>query len=100
MKAIIKTGGKQYLVSEGQILTVESLPADQKKIDFEVLATIDGDKTKLGSPVLSGVKAAAEVVDRAKSAKIKVLKFKAKKRQKTLTGHRQNQTQVKITRIG
>lgn len=99
MKAIIKTGGKQYLVSEGEVITVESLPADKKKVEFETLATLDGAKVKVGKPSLD-VKVAAEVVEATKGDKIKVLKFKAKKRQKTLTGHRQQLTKVKITKIG
>lgn len=100
MKAVIRTGGKQYLVNEGETLTIEALPADKMKIEFEALATIDGDKAKFGAPILKDVKVSAEVVEAVKADKIRVLKFKAKKRQKTLTGHRQSLTKIKITKIG
>lgn len=100
MKAVIRSGGKQYLVEKGQTLQVELTNADQKKIQFDVLMSIDGDKVQTGNPVLDGVKVTAEVVGQVAGEKIKVLKFKAKKRVKRLTGHRQKYTEVKVTAIG
>lgn len=99
MQAIIKTGGKQYVVSPDQVLNVE-LTGDQKKIEFEALAVIDDAKTKVGAPVVKGVTVKAAVVGEVKGEKIKVLHFKAKKRVKKLTDHRQKYTQIKITAIG
>lgn len=72
---------------------------DAKKAEFEVLLLIDGDNTKVGTPNVAGAKVHADVVEETKGEKIKVLKFKAKKRVKRLTGHRQHYTLVKITKI-
>ena len=98
MQAVITTGGKQYLVKAGQELDVELL-GDKKKLEFDALLTIDGDSVKVGAPFVDGAKVTAEVVDEVKGEKIKVLKFKAKKREKTLTGHRQRYSRIKITKI-
>ena len=87
------------MVEKGQELDVELL-GEAKKVEFDVLLTVDGDAVKVGTPHVAGVKAHAEVVEEVKGEKIKVLKFKAKKRIKTLTGHRQHYTRVKITSIG
>ena len=99
MKAVIATGGKQYIVNKDQTLEVELLGGD-KKVEFDVLMIIDGDKTKVGAPLVDGMKVKADVLGEVKADKIKVLKFKAKKRVKKLTGHRQKLTQIKITAIG
>ena len=99
MQAIIASGGKQYIVEKDQVLELELL-GDAKKFEFDALMTIDGDTFKVGAPLVDGVKVAAEVVEETKGEKIKVLKFKAKKRVKRLTGHRQHYTRVKITKIG
>jgi large subunit ribosomal protein L21 len=99
MQAVIASGGKQYLVQKDQLLELELL-GDAKKAEFEALLVIDGDDVKVGAPHVSGVKVVAEVLEEVKGEKIKVLKFKAKKRIKRLTGHRQHYTQVKITKIG
>jgi len=99
MQAIIASGGKQYIVKKDDILEVELL-GDAKKVEFDVLMTIDGDAIKVGAPLVEGVKVAAEVVEEVKGDKLKILRFKAKKRVKVLTGHRQHYSQVKITKIG
>jgi large subunit ribosomal protein L21 len=99
MQAVIASGGKQYLVAKDQVLDLE-LVDSAKKLEFDVLLTIDGDKVQVGAPHVSGVKVAAEVLGEVKGEKLKVLKFKAKKRVKRLTGHRQHYSQVKITKIG
>jgi len=99
MQAVIATGGKQYLVETGQELDVELL-GDVKKAEFEPLLVIDGEKVQVGQPHVAGVKVTAEVLEEVKGEKIKVLKFKAKKREKTLTGHRQHYSRIKITKIG
>ena len=99
MQAVIASGGKQYLVEKDQTLELELL-GDVKKQEFEVLLVIDGDKIQVGAPHVAGIKVTAEVLGETKGEKIKVLKFKPKKRIKRLTGHRQHYSQVKITKIG
>ena len=92
------TGGKQFLVTLDQELDVE-LIGDAKKIDFEPLLVIDGDKVTVGQPTVAGVKVKADVLEEVKGDKLKILKFKAKKRVKKLTGHRQHYSRIKITSI-
>jgi large subunit ribosomal protein L21 len=99
MQAVIAAGGKQYFVTKDQVLDLE-LVGDTKKLEFDALLVIDGDKVQVGAAYVTGVKVAAEVLSEVKGEKLKVLKFKAKKRVKTLTGHRQHYSQVKITKIG
>ena len=99
MKAVIRTGSKQYLVETGQILKVE-LVGDSKTLEFEPLLIIDGNKTQVGTPTVAGVKVLAEVLDEAKGPKVKVFKFKPKKRVKKLTGHRQTYSQIRVIQIG
>lgn len=98
MQAIIKSGSKQYLVEKGQVLRVE-LVGEATKLEFEPLLTIDGDKVSVGKPVVADVKVKAEVVSEVKGEKLKVLKYKPKKRIKKLTGHRQKYSEIKITDI-
>ena len=99
MQAVIVTGGKQYLVKPEQVLEVELL-GDVKKVEFDALLVIDGDKTEVGTPTVKGVKVHAEVIEEVKGEKLKIMRFKAKKRVKRLTGHRQHYSQIKITKIG
>lgn len=99
MQAVIATGGKQYLVRNDEFLNVE-LVGDEKKLVFDVLLLIDGKDITVGAPIVDKIKVHAEVLDTVKGEKIKILKFKAKKRVKRLTGHRQKYSQIKITKIG
>lgn len=98
MQAVIASGGKQYLVQSDQVLNLE-LVGDVKKLEFDVLMLIDGSKISVGTPLVSGAKVKAEVVGEVKGDKLKIMRFKAKKRVKRLTGHRQHYSQVKITSI-
>lgn len=99
-KAVIKTGGKQYLVSEGQTLEVELLP-DGKSAEFDSLLLIDGEKLEIGKPLIEGLKVKADIVEaEVKAEKVTAIRYKAKKRVKKVRGHRQKQTQIKITKIG
>ena len=101
MKAIIVTGGKQYTVSEGDVLYIEKLNAEQEatvKFD-EVLAVLDGENTKIGTPVVEGASAEAKVVKNGKGKKLTIIKYKAKKNEKKKMGHRQPYTKVEITKI-
>ena len=101
VKAIIVTGGKQYTVAEGDILFVEKLGAEAEEVvKFDqVLAVLDGENTKFGTPVVEGAAVEAKVVKNGKGKKIHVLKYKAKKNEKKKIGHRQPYTKVEITKI-
>ena|SRR5207245_6965668 len=98
MQAVIVSGGKQYLVKKDDVLEIE-LVGDEKKLEFDALLLIDGSDVKVGQPHVAGAKVTAEVLGEVKGEKIKVLKFKAKKRVKRLTGHRQHYSEIKITKI-
>ena len=101
MKAIIVTGGKQYTVSEGDILFIEKLNAEEEstvKFD-EVLAILDGENSKIGAPVVEGATVEAKAIKNGKAKKITVFKYKAKKNEKKKQGHRQPYTKVEITKI-
>lgn len=102
--AVIATGGKQYIVHEGDSLNVEKLDGDFKegaKIEFaEVLLLDDGKTTKIGEPTISGVKVTAEFIENAREKKISVIRFRSKSRYFKNRGHRQPHTRVKITKIG
>jgi large subunit ribosomal protein L21 len=98
-KAVIATGGKQYIVSEGDEIEVELLPAG-KNTNFEALLLIDGEKTEVGQPTLAGVKVSADIVEQVvKGEKITAIRYKAKKRVHKTRGHRQRHTRIKITKI-
>ena len=101
MKAIIVTGGKQYTVAEGDILFVEKLGVGAEEVvKFDqVLAVLDGENTKFGTPVVEGAAVEAKVIKNGKGKKIHVLKYKAKKNEKKKIGHRQPYTKVEITKI-
>ena len=101
MKAIIVTGGKQYTVSEGDVIFVEKLNAEEAStVNFEqVLAVLDGENTKIGTPVVEGAKVEAKVVKNGKGKKITIFRYKAKKNEKKKIGHRQPYTKVEITKI-
>jgi len=99
--AVIKTGGKQYKVTEGQVIEVELLESKDSSFVFEeVLLVVDGDKVEVGTPTVSGMKVYADVIADVKGDKIEVFKYKSKSRYRKHTGHRQKYTQVKITGIG
>lgn len=98
-KAVIKTGGKQYLVKEGDTLEVELLPAG-KSAEFDALLVIDGEKAQIGKPLVSGAKVKADILqERVQADKVTAIRYKAKKRVRKVRGHRQLHTQIKITKI-
>lgn len=101
MYAIMKSGGKQYRVQEGQLIKLESLNAEPgSKVEFDsVLMVVKGEDHQVGAPFLSGVKVTAEVVRHDRHRKIEILKFKRRKHHMKRMGHRQNFTEVKITDI-
>jgi large subunit ribosomal protein L21 len=99
-KAVIATGGKQYLVHEGEELNVELLKAADKSVKFEPLLVIDGEKVSVGAPSVANAKVTAEIVTTDVQAdKVTAIRFKAKKRVHKVRGHRQHQTIIKIAKI-
>lgn len=99
-KAVIKVGGKQYLVAEKETLLVDLLPEGTKELETEALLVIDGDKTTVGTPVVKGVKVKAKVVEElVKGDKLRVIRYKAKKRVHKETGHRQKHSRIEIASI-
>ncbi len=99
MYAIIETGGKQYKVTEGDILNIEKIN-DKESVTFNnVLMVSDGDKVSLGNPFLSSAKVTADVVENGKAEKVLVYKQKPRKGFRKLRGHRQQFTRVKIKNI-
>jgi large subunit ribosomal protein L21 len=101
MSAVIKTGGKQYRVSEGDVLKIEKLGIDEgEEVTFDqVLMISDGENITVGAPVIENAKVIAQVIENGRHKKIKILKFKRRKHQMRRTGHRQSYTEVKITSI-
>lgn len=99
-KAVITTGGKQYIVSEGETINVELLKSDATSHDFEALLLIDGDKVSVGAPTVAKIKVSAEVISEDVQAdKVTSIRYKAKKRVHKVRGHRQHQTVLKVTKI-
>ena len=101
MYAVIKTGGKQYRVSEGDILRVEKLEAeDGAAVEFDqVLMISDGDSVQIGAPTLESGRVQAEVVSSGRGRKVEIIKFKRRQNYRRTKGHRQPYTDVKITGI-
>jgi len=101
MYAVIATGGKQYRVSEGAVLRVEKLDAEEgASVEFDrVLLVGDGDSVSVGKPFLEGGKVQATVMSQGKGRKVEIVKFHRRKNYRRTKGHRQNFTQVKITGI-
>ena len=97
----IVTGGKQYVVNEGDTLFIEKLPVEAgDAVTFDqVLAIVDGENTKFGTPVVEGAKVEATVVKNGKGKKVRVYKYKAKKGYHKRQGHRQPYTKVEIGKI-
>jgi large subunit ribosomal protein L21 len=99
-KAVIQTGGKQYVVQEGDTVNVELIKDAGKSVSFDTLLVIDGDSVSIGTPLVNKVKVTADVVEADKQAdKVTSIRYKAKKRVRTVRGHRQHQTILKITKI-
>lgn len=101
MYAVIKTGGKQYRVEEGDHLRIEKIETPTgDKIEFDqVLLVADGDDVKIGQPLLDGARVTGEVLEQGRHKKIKIVKFRRRKHSRKQQGHRQWFTEVKITGI-
>ncbi|HRY52801.1 MAG TPA: 50S ribosomal protein L21 [Candidatus Portnoybacteria bacterium] len=96
--AIIKTGGKQYIVAPGQKLKIEKIDGQEggQVIFDEVLLAVEKGKTQIGQPKVAGVKVSAKILKQDRADKITVFKYKSKKRHKVKRGHRQPYTLVEI----
>ncbi len=100
MKAVIKVGGKQYIVTEKETLLVDLLPEGTKELTLDALLVIDGDKTTVGTPTVKGVSVKATVAEaEVKGDKIRVIRYKAKKRVHKENGHRQKYSRIEIASI-
>ena len=100
MFAVIETGGKQYKVSEGDVIFVEKLGVeDGAEYTFDKVLAIGGDTFTVGAPYVEGATVTAKVVKSGRGKKIYVFKYKAKKNEKKKIGHRQPYTKVEITKI-
>lgn len=99
-KAVVLVGGKQYLVNEKETLQVDLLPAGTKELELDALLVIDDDETMVGTPTVKGVKVKAKVVEeKVLGDKIRVIRYKAKKRVHKERGHRQQYSSIEITSI-
>ena len=100
MYAVIETCGKQYKVSEGDVVFIEKLGLEEgESVKFDKVLAVGGEKTAIGAPYVDGASVEAKVVANGKSKKIIVFKYKPKKGQKTKQGHRQPYTKVQIEKI-
>ncbi len=100
MYAVIKTGGKQYKVEEGDIVRVEKIEAEKgDAVTFDNVLLIGGDEYAIGTPTVQGASVSASVVRQFRDKKIVVFKMKRRKRYRKTQGHRQYLTEVRITKI-
>jgi large subunit ribosomal protein L21 len=100
MFAVIRTGGKQYKVANGDVISIEKLDGDAgAKITFGEVMMLGGDSPKHGAPLISGASVTAEVVDQGKGKKVVAFKKRRRKNTHRKRGHRQSFTKVKITGI-
>ena len=100
MYAIIKTGGKQYCVEEGKVITIEKLDVESgAEVAFDEVLLVSGDSVKIGQPTVAGAKVTGKVLEQGKGAKIRIFKYKAKSNYRRRQGHRQPFTKVQIEKI-
>ena len=100
MKAVVKIGGKQYIVAEKETLLVDRLPDGTKELVLDVLMLVDGDKSTVGTPTVKGASVKAKVVEaEVKGDKLRIIRYKGKKRVHTETGHRQKYSKIEVTKL-
>ena len=100
MKAVVKVGGKQFIVTEKETLLVDLLPEGTKELTLDALLVVDGDNITVGTPFVKGVQVKADVVEElVKGDKLRIIRYKAKKRVHKEMGHRQKYSRIKITSI-
>jgi large subunit ribosomal protein L21 len=99
-KAVVKIGGKQFIVAEKETLLVDLLQEGTKELTLDALLVIDGDTIQVGRPIVKDTKVTARVVeDLVKGDKVRVIRYKAKKRVHKENGHRQKYSKIEITSI-
>ena len=99
-KAVVKVGGKEYVVTEGETLRVDLLPEGTKELEMDALLVIDGEKTEVGAPTVKGVKVKAKVVEpEVKGEKVRVIRYHSKKRVHKENGHRQKDSLIEVVSI-
>jgi large subunit ribosomal protein L21 len=99
-QAVIRTGGQQFRVSEGEVLRISLLDkAEGESVTFDEVLAITGSRSVLGQPLVPGAKVEATVVQHVRGPKLIVFKFKRRKRFKRKVGHRQDFTEVRIGAI-
>lgn len=101
MYAVIETGGKQYKVSEGTVVRIEKIVAEEgASVDFDkVLLVGDGEKITIGAPYVAGGKVTATIQTHGRAKKVTIIKFRRRKHFRKQMGHRQHFTEVKVTSI-
>ena len=101
MYAVIKTGGKQYKLAQGEVVRVEKLDADEgASVELDkVLMIADGDNINIGTPYVEGGKVTATVKSHGRGKKVEIMKFRRRKHHQKRTGHRQYYTEIEITGI-
>lgn len=100
MYAIIKTGGKQYVVEEGKVISIEKLDVEEgAEVTFDEVLLVSGDDVKIGQPNVAGAKVTGKVLEQGKERKMRIFKYKAKSNYRRRQGHRQPFTKVKIEKI-
>lgn len=98
--AVIRTGGKQYVVKEGQTISIEKIEGDKdSKITFDQILTLGGEKVVVGTPLVDKAKVTGKLLETYKDKKIRVVKFKSKSRYLRTRGHRQQKTRVLVEKI-
>lgn len=101
MKAVVRIGGKQYTVAEKESLLVDLLPEGTKELTLDALMVLDGKDVTIGNPTVKDVTIKATVLEpEVKGEKLRVIRFKAKKRVNTQIGHRQKYSRIEIGAIG
>lgn len=100
MYAVMKSGARQYRASAGDTILVEKLPAEVgEQLELDVLLIADGETVKIGQPLVEGAKVLATVVAQEKGPKIKVFKYRPRKRYRRYAGHRQQYTRLQVDEI-
>lgn len=100
MKAVVRIGGKQYIVAEKETLLVDRLPDGTKELSLEPLMVFDEKTVNVGTPIVAGTSVKANVIeDEVKGEKLRVIRYKSKKRVHKITGHRQKYSRIEISAI-
>lgn len=100
MLAVVKTGGKQYIIKEGDTFDIEKIEGEEgKKITLDNILLVSDGELKIGDPIINNAKAEAEIIKQFKGEKVEIIKYKKKTGYRRKTGHRQQYTKIKINKI-